>query len=154
MSADPKFTPGPWGIEDPLGPEVMSIVANPDGETYEWTFVAQVTADDDNTEAQGISFAEAQANARLIAAAPDLYPANAFLSEALSAHEKRIAEFNLNPLSSDDNACITWPNGEQTIIPIAVFLGARTALSQATLSEKVEGNCSPQAEALEVSGRE
>lgn len=72
MSA-PKFTPGPWGIEDPLGPEIMSIVANPEGETYEWTFVAQVTADDDNTEAQGISFAEAQANAALIRAAPELY---------------------------------------------------------------------------------
>lgn len=78
-----KFTKGPWGIEDPLGPEIMSIVANPDGEAYEWTFVAQVTADDDNTEAQGISFAEAQANAALIRAAPDLYEALQYITRWL-----------------------------------------------------------------------
>ncbi len=68
-----KHTLGPWGYQDPMGPDILSIVANPDGEAYEWVHIAQIgteTVDDDTR-----SFDEHEANARLIAAAPDMLAA-------------------------------------------------------------------------------
>lgn len=63
-------TPGPWGYEDPLGPDILSIVANPDAPPYEWVHVAQIGFTDDEDDAR--SFDEHEANARLIAAAPEM----------------------------------------------------------------------------------
>jgi hypothetical protein len=62
------FTSGPWRVEDPLGPGILSIVAGP---SYpgEWLDIAQVPVECETT---GISAEEAVANARLITAAPDL----------------------------------------------------------------------------------
>lgn len=48
-------------------------------------------------------------------------------ANALAAHERRIAAHNLSPLPDDDFACITWPNGEQTIVPVAAFRAAKAA---------------------------
>lgn len=64
-----RHTPGPWTVEDPMGPEIISIVANGDAEAYDWKHVAQLAGrpeDDDD-----IPTLQAEANARLIAAAPD-----------------------------------------------------------------------------------
>ena len=66
-------TPGPWSVEDPLGPEILSIVAGEGRTPYEWVHVAQVSVEKedpfDPTPAQ------AKANAKLLAAAPDLLKA-------------------------------------------------------------------------------
>lgn len=75
----PAWTPGPWRVEDPLGPDILSIVSNPDGAVYEWGHVAQISiSPEDDTD---IPATEAKANAHLIAAAPKLYEA---LDEAIN----------------------------------------------------------------------
>lgn len=53
-------------------PEILSIVANPSSPPYEWMFVAHIDASDD---ADRRPLKEHEANARLIAAAPDLLEA-------------------------------------------------------------------------------
>ena len=58
-------TPGPWTIEDPLGPETLWIV-EAGKEPHEWRCIAMVCRGD-----QEIAEAEQQANAHLIAAAAD-----------------------------------------------------------------------------------
>ena len=67
-----RYTPGPWAVEDPFGPDQYSIVQ--DGlEAYEWRFIAHVPV---GIPAEGLCpRQEAQANARLMAAAPDFYRA-------------------------------------------------------------------------------
>ena len=71
IEATHQHTTGPWGYQVPMGPEILSIVTNPDGEAYEWVHVAQIGTDPVEGEAP-ITFAEHEANARLIAAAPDM----------------------------------------------------------------------------------
>lgn len=68
-----KHTPGPWSVEDPMGPEIICIVADAHREVYNWKHVAQIGVDDDDDK--DIPAVEAKANARLIAAAPCLYAA-------------------------------------------------------------------------------
>lgn len=72
MSA--KYTKGPWSVENPMGPETLSIVANADKPAYEWCILASVHCDDEEDgETQfPILPTEAEANARLIASAPEL----------------------------------------------------------------------------------
>lgn len=72
-------TPGPWSVEDPLGPEALWIV-EAGKQTYEWRCIAMVcqddpTNDEDRDPVAPITEAEQIANARLIAAAPDLLAA-------------------------------------------------------------------------------
>lgn len=74
-----EHTPGPWTVEDPLGPETLWIVE--DGkETYEWRCIAMVCRDDppnsggEETDKPILAHEQA-ANARLIAAAPELLAA-------------------------------------------------------------------------------
>jgi hypothetical protein len=66
-----RFTPGPWAIEDPLGPEVLSIVHG-GPESYHWRHIAEVPVSGDEDEGE-VPASEAEANARLISAAPELY---------------------------------------------------------------------------------
>lgn len=71
-------TPGPWSVEDPMGPEIISIVADGHREVYNWKHIAQIGIDsgeDRANDGTDISPVEAAANAHLIAAAPDLYAA-------------------------------------------------------------------------------
>lgn len=68
-------TPGPWCVEDPMGPELLSVIARGDRPVYEWRHVAQVSVQPEPDEADDIPAREAEANARLIAAAPDLLAA-------------------------------------------------------------------------------
>jgi hypothetical protein len=65
--AKARYTAGDWGVEDPMGPEVLSIVANPDAPTHAWIIVASVHGDEED----GL-YAEQRANANLLAAAPAL----------------------------------------------------------------------------------
>jgi hypothetical protein len=64
-----KHTPGPWTVEDPLGPEILNIVARAGRRVRDWKIVAQISASLEDAE---IPFFEAKANANLIAAAPEL----------------------------------------------------------------------------------
>lgn len=66
-----QHTPGPWRIEDPM-PASFSVMA-PDrpGHPNEYRIIASVDTDVEC----GILLQEAEANARLIAAAPDLLAA-------------------------------------------------------------------------------
>lgn len=79
MNAHANFTPGPWGYEDPMGPDILTIVANPDAPVYEWIWIAQIgtepVEDDAGKVHDNRSFEEHEANACLIAAAPDMFAA-------------------------------------------------------------------------------
>lgn len=81
------FTPGPWVVEDPFDFE-LSVVANGDQAPGDWTFIAGCKLPDEDDH--NITGREAHANARLIAAAPELY-------EALERVERELT-------LSDDNA--------------------------------------------------
>ncbi len=75
-----EHTEGPWRIEaDVAGDQDIAIVAgDPRCEVFDWAFVAHVCGPEvpeDVTEAGGFDRAEAIANARLIACAPDLLAA-------------------------------------------------------------------------------
>lgn len=67
-----KHTPGPWTVEDPMGPDILSIV-EAGKRSYEWRFIATVSLDDD--EDDDIPRREAEANAILLAEAPNLLAA-------------------------------------------------------------------------------
>ena len=79
MASEVKHTPGPWAFEDPMGRDVGLWIVQGGLPTYEWSCIAMVTADDAETRKDGrkrhITFVEQQANARLIAAAPELLEA-------------------------------------------------------------------------------
>ncbi len=66
MSA--SHTPGPWAVENPMEHELSIVEA--DKPTYEWKFIATVPYGGRNDG--DFSRPTADANARLIAAAPDL----------------------------------------------------------------------------------
>lgn len=72
MSA--KHTPGLWEVEDPMGPDTLSIV-QADRLPHTWVIIASVHSDDPDESGPRISQIEMEANARLIAAAPDLLDA-------------------------------------------------------------------------------
>lgn len=57
-------TPGVWTVEDPFDWELTIVEAGK--ETHEWRFIASCSHE------QGIPKREVKANARLIAAAPDM----------------------------------------------------------------------------------
>lgn len=69
-----KHTPGPWSVEDPMGPELLQIVANANAPVYEWRWIAQVGTEEPEDRFD-VPPDEARANARLIAAAPEMYEA-------------------------------------------------------------------------------
>lgn len=77
-----KHTPGPWNVELPLEDICFSIVDDAD-EVYDWKMVANASWDDEEDRTPGHPFVtkeEAEANAYLIAAAPQLFDAcNAIL---------------------------------------------------------------------------
>jgi len=73
-----KFTPGPWSVEDPMGSDIGLWIVEANKEAYEWTCIASVPRDDEDTrsaEARFITKAEQRANAQLLAAAPTMYEA-------------------------------------------------------------------------------
>jgi hypothetical protein len=65
-----RFTPGPWRIEDPMGPETLSVVHG-EGGPADWIFIAWVDVCGDDGEVN-VTPEEGWANAALIARAPEL----------------------------------------------------------------------------------
>lgn len=59
-----KHTPTPWAVEDPLGPEILSIVAG-GPQVYDWVHIAQISATGDRDEGDA-PISQAKANAALI----------------------------------------------------------------------------------------
>lgn len=77
MGLHKKTTQGEWTVEDPMGPDIISIVADGHRAVYEWKHVAQLsTADAEEAEEDGedIPMAEQRANAAFIAAAHKAVP--------------------------------------------------------------------------------
>lgn len=66
-------TPGPWTVERPMDFELSIVEAGK--QTYEWKFIASIPLRDFDMPEMDFHRAQAQANARLIAAAPDLLAA-------------------------------------------------------------------------------
>ena len=62
-------TPGPWSVEDPIDNELTIVEANKP--THEWKFIATVYLRQGN-DPDEFPHHVSEANARLIAAAPDL----------------------------------------------------------------------------------
>lgn len=79
MADTVKHTPGSWDVEDPMGAEIGLSIVQSGLKTYEWEFIAMVCQSDASEERMGkqrfISPGEQEANARLIAAAPELLEA-------------------------------------------------------------------------------
>lgn len=82
-----SHTPGPWGYEDPMGPDILHVVANPGAQAYDWITVALVSTE--NIDEDKRSFKEHAANARLIAAAPELLD---MLKHAVHWHDQLTPE--------------------------------------------------------------
>lgn len=119
-----RWTPGPWTVEGPLGPEILSIVAGGPN-AYDWLHVAQLSVDaepDEMSDQLVIPEAQVKANARLIAAAPDLYA-------ALRAVRKRLADLDADFVFELDDS-------ERNEAAIAL---ADAALARATLSPGPSG---------------
>lgn len=71
-----KHTPGPWAVENPMGEDIGLWIVQDGLEARQWSCLAIVTDDEDGTArdegGRFIGRNEQRANARLIAAAPDL----------------------------------------------------------------------------------
>lgn len=76
MGLHKKTTQGEWTVEDPMGPDIISIVADGHRAVYEWKHIAQLsTADAEEVEdGEDIPMAEQRANAAFIAAAHKAVP--------------------------------------------------------------------------------
>jgi hypothetical protein len=85
MTTDAKFTPGPWDVESPFGDEALAIVANADKPTYAWKIVASCFSKDEYDDENGVPLLEHNANARLIAAAPEMYEALRSIADSVHA---------------------------------------------------------------------
>lgn len=64
-----KHTAGSWGVEDPMD-HCLTIVANPEAPVHDWIWVA--TCEWPDEDEHQVTSAQVKANARLIAAAPEL----------------------------------------------------------------------------------
>jgi len=74
-----------------MGPHIISIIARSERPVYEWLHVAQLSSEPH--EADDIPFHEAEANARLIAAAPDLLAALQDTLRMLEAAHRELGMF-------------------------------------------------------------
>lgn len=66
-----KHTPTPWAVEDPLGPEILSIVAG-GPQVYDWVHIAQISASGVRDEGDA-PISQAKANAALIVRAVNVH---------------------------------------------------------------------------------
>ncbi|NTG73256.1 hypothetical protein G6M02_07920 [Agrobacterium rhizogenes] len=87
-----KHTPGPWEVEDPMGAEIGLSIVQAGLKTYEWEFIAMVCQSTAGDELMGrqrfISPKEQEANAHLIAAAPDMLAA---LKHVLESNDAKLS---------------------------------------------------------------
>lgn len=82
--AAPRFTPGPWSVEDPMDFELAIVEANKP--THEWRFIATCRLPDGDDD-QAFTGREIHANARLIAASPRLFAALEPFAAALEGYD-------------------------------------------------------------------
>jgi hypothetical protein len=78
-----KYTPGPWTIEDPMGPETPWIV-EAGKPTHEWRCIAIL-------ETERFGLIEARANHRLLVAAPTMAEALLKVVRAGSRDQQLVA---------------------------------------------------------------
>ncbi len=96
MSGQSKHTPGPWAVEDPMGADVGFWIVQDGLEARQWSCIAIVTDDEDGTArdegGRFIGRNEQRANARLIAAAPEMLEAlrTMEMAESLSEIEEAL----------------------------------------------------------------
>lgn len=84
--SEQKFTSGPWEVQDPMDKETGLWIVQSGLETYEWACIASVHAsdlEDRKVEKNPITYRTQEANARLIAAAPEMLAALETLVAAL-----------------------------------------------------------------------
>lgn len=78
----PQHTPGPWSVEDPMDHELMILESGK--EAYEWRTIAGCPWP---TERGDISRRQVEANAHLMAAAPDMLAALQGVMDILGSAE-------------------------------------------------------------------
>lgn len=88
LAAKSGHTPGPWAVEEPMDFELSIVEAGKP--PHEWRFIAACPLDDDDVET-GFPREEAEANARLIAAAPLLLEA---LLGVVAVADRKTDEFD------------------------------------------------------------
>ena len=103
-----KHTPGPWAVEDPMD-HCLTIVANPEAPVYDWKWIA--TCDWPDEDNQLVTAREVKANARLIAAAPDLLEALEEFSREYDGFED--GNGDPCPVLAKARAAIARARGEQ-----------------------------------------
>lgn len=107
----PAFTPGPWSIETPLGDAAYSIVQS-GLQPYEWQFIAHVPV---GTPAEGMMPRyEARANARAIAAVPDMVEALCALADVARGYIAHMDEEDIVALE-DARAALAKALGELSL---------------------------------------
>lgn len=132
-------TPGPWMIEaDPCHYDTLSTVVGGESQQRKSRIWRQV-----HVEVGGFAeVAEQEANARLIAAAPDLYEALADASFYLKSLGARLAALDLD--NTETYGCL------QTATMFARYLDA--ALSKVSQQQGSDATGSPQAPVAPDSG--
>lgn len=117
-----RHTPAPWRVEDPLGPDILSIVAG-GPEVYNWTHIAQISVSDEGDAPRG----QAEANARVMAAAPELL---AQLRGLVAFTKAIIRDAGLDP----DATAVAFVSGgnELALVSLATLLAnAEAAIAKA-----------------------
>lgn len=80
-----EHTPGPWRVEDIGSPEnTLHVIADNGAPSYDWQFLATVSDDFE----KGVDWGQTQANARLIAAAPELLTACEALLDLIASGQR------------------------------------------------------------------
>ncbi len=97
-------TPGPWAVDaDPIEDqdyETLIVLPDPNGSCGTWIARAEHNWNEAEAGQRRISWAEAQANARLMAAAPDLLEAlEALELQALQSPDLRRTEWGEEALA-------------------------------------------------------
>lgn len=119
-----KHTPGPWHVEDPMGDICLSIVDDAE-HTYDWKMVANVTWSEADEKGQKsfVSYKTAEANARLIATAPDFIAA---AKDIISSRSSTYKARNGKVMSiEDDSGEMVW------LVPFDALLALEAAIAKA-----------------------
>lgn len=118
-----KHTPGPWHVEDPMGDICLTIVDDAE-HTYDWKMIANVTWDDKREAGHPyIGKKEAEANAKLISATPDLFSA---AKDIISSRSSTFKARNGRQVSvQDDSGEMVW------LVPFDALLALEAAIAKA-----------------------
>jgi hypothetical protein len=93
-----QHTPGPWAVENPMGEDIGLWIVQDGLEARQWSCIAVVTDDEDGTArdegGRFIGRNEQRANARVIAAGPDMLKALHEAYDRLSADYQNLSTGN------------------------------------------------------------